>query len=1841
VSHGRKLLGRGTVLVDPRAAVAKLRSYQLGEPVLYVLELVRAAVAGGATAIDLENDADDFALTFDGDPLDADDLSRLLDFLLSGANPRLRLVAVAVNTALGFSPAHIDLYTTRFAGAPADGSVVARVRWGAGAPRDGGVDQGVIERVARPAKMPSPGMRIHVREAFGVAVMREWFRAEPAETDLLRERVVALPVPLTRNGVALAPREARPPVASVPLALSGDLRGALHLVDAQHPWANTLVYCERGVALEVVALREPDAARTQLPLRMIVDADALPTNAARSKVTLSAGLRGAARRAWQEGVAALVEAAVALAAGGDDAGLRAAEALAALVRAEAGDAWHTDAPSRPADDDARVGPVADATLARLLDAPIVPTATGTLASLRDVAAWSPRYVWRDDRPLAPDLARWVRNVVWSRDDRPALAALLHALPMEPASVAVQRAQEAQARHARFLGQPVGEPVTAVRDAALRRPFGDATGPRGELAVAPRGLLRPGEMKLTPWVERRPLGAESAGAAQVGCEVALEAPGLRILPGFEGVARDDSFTAAVACARAALVEGLAALVAAWGSALPPGDPRGRWVGPAARDLDGYVRARVARAVLAEARAMAPEDERREALAALLRAHPALADAPAWSTTVDDRFVSTRAVIALAERAPGALLVATPSSEGGHPAGVPVLTPDADDRATLAALCPPKTHLVDYGPYLSPPTRRRVLDALSDPSLADALAWVTVAGDGARMAVAPAPQAGRGALTLVHAGRSLGSRAHATPFGHALVVLEDDGLTPDPSGNGALAGALSREAQRLLDRAGVELARALADALNGARDAPATPDDEARHVPTLRFLLAALAAIKRTPEHQALGEAIARAPLVPVYDATGQVRRTSVDALVCRLGEGRGALPVLRQAPANVDGEGFEPIILPSQDLVEALSRATGLALADASAQLPHRKGERARRIARAALDARPKATLDALGELGAAGPIAVASEPAGSIAVAPAASADGARVQCLIDGVITVERAPARVRYPLVARVALSSERLLRTSLDALTPTGEQAVERLVEVGALALAARLATAAHAGDVGDAARAFLVAWVGHRGRRGLNEDPALRDALARAPLWRSPAGGLVDLASRAAPIACVRGAPGGWLSPAEGEPADPDYVCVVDEAWVRCLAAISAGAARDVTQAALTAQRARRLRARGAASVRLDGDAPVAALAGRVEALAPSLGFGELRVVDGPPGIAVSLFVDGACAHRASLRAPFAVEVALASPAIDPARVSESFQQLDALPALLAAVRALAERAAVAPQASRPWVRRVVRWWLLTTPGLGDAERALAAFVDSAGRAVSLDDLAAQRDRFDAVAYATEEPAEPCEPLDEGRRVVMLQPEEARWLGERWGALNYTATLHEDADARRWEREAPREKITVDAPLPSGARRVPLRGDALEGEVALVPPGVEGEGALVQWFMRRRPLGTATVDAPWHCLVAVEARGLTPNRRRSAPVEGDGYRRACEAVTRAVLLALDDALPAPEGALATAAAHAPRSPATTRATARIAGSLWLSLDDREGSLDVLSAAGRERIRGDARRATPVHGALWVRRAVRDAEREALLAKTVEWAWRAMLESVVSRARRDAAFADDARVVDHLVAAALGGALNTPKLRAWARLATLPGTSITYERVAATERSPLALVGPDAAPDGDALAEVDAPWFARLTAARRVVARRASVAPAAPATPATPATPSPRRPRAPAAPEPSVAQGIRWPAGALLQSILDDARAQGLPAAAVTPSHEPVSARRPTVRYDASARTLTVFRAHPAVVALDGGEALRGARFLALAAFGAIRRAVGAVTDAHEAGLVERLLSQASKDGAKRPR
>jgi hypothetical protein len=72
-----ELEGTGGFTLDPAVALAKLREHQLRDPTLFVLCWVRAAVLLGATQIDIEIDADDVYLRFDGEPLSEADFEHL------------------------------------------------------------------------------------------------------------------------------------------------------------------------------------------------------------------------------------------------------------------------------------------------------------------------------------------------------------------------------------------------------------------------------------------------------------------------------------------------------------------------------------------------------------------------------------------------------------------------------------------------------------------------------------------------------------------------------------------------------------------------------------------------------------------------------------------------------------------------------------------------------------------------------------------------------------------------------------------------------------------------------------------------------------------------------------------------------------------------------------------------------------------------------------------------------------------------------------------------------------------------------------------------------------------------------------------------------------------------------------------------------------------------------------------------------------------------------------------------------------------------------------------------------------------------------------------------------------------------------------------------------------------------------------------------------------------------------------------------------------------------------------------------------------------------------------
>ena len=108
-----KRIGSGHLRVDAAKAIAKLRDYQLPDPLQWVLECFRGAVGLGAEAIFAWGDADDVWLAWRGKAPDPEELAKLLDVLVSpqtrGDRRWARLFAIGVNTALGLEPRFVDL----------------------------------------------------------------------------------------------------------------------------------------------------------------------------------------------------------------------------------------------------------------------------------------------------------------------------------------------------------------------------------------------------------------------------------------------------------------------------------------------------------------------------------------------------------------------------------------------------------------------------------------------------------------------------------------------------------------------------------------------------------------------------------------------------------------------------------------------------------------------------------------------------------------------------------------------------------------------------------------------------------------------------------------------------------------------------------------------------------------------------------------------------------------------------------------------------------------------------------------------------------------------------------------------------------------------------------------------------------------------------------------------------------------------------------------------------------------------------------------------------------------------------------------------------------------------------------------------------------------------------------------------------------------------------------------------------------------------------------------------------------------------------------------------------
>ena len=526
-------LAAGRIRVDAARAIAKLREYRLAEPAAWVLEGIRAAVASGATAIELSADSDEVWLAWDGEPWAGEDLPRLLDELVSPEGDRyhVRLLAAAVNSALGLDPAYVDVIAI---GEP-EGHAM-RVRYTPDV-LDGG---DALHRVAAETVAPprGRGMLVHLKRR----LEQSYIFAKAPELALAREACRDLRVPITIAGAATSGGH---DIVRVPL---GDgLDGWAAVVDpGTHPYRTPLVdVAEHGVRLVSYALDTPGARRAHLPIRMYINAPRMPTNASRSQVRREGHPIAEAESRLPGLLPALIAAL-------DDSERARAAVLALLASQAAGPDWRFNV----------------ATL------PLPFRALASRRVMRDACgvARPPLHPWRSEihtggKPFPAELGSRLSEVAWIRPGDPEAALLAG---YEPDSRDVRRlartARKQLRAERRFLEHAPRAPRLApTRQPRIHVPLGIAVDDSCMPASVFDGLTgdvcihgEAGEGELIVLLGGRELERRSF-ESPIAFDVVIEAPQATPDPLFRAVMRDDRYLAIERAMRAGLVRAVESMI----------------------------------------------------------------------------------------------------------------------------------------------------------------------------------------------------------------------------------------------------------------------------------------------------------------------------------------------------------------------------------------------------------------------------------------------------------------------------------------------------------------------------------------------------------------------------------------------------------------------------------------------------------------------------------------------------------------------------------------------------------------------------------------------------------------------------------------------------------------------------------------------------------------------------------------------------------------------------------------------------------------------------------------------------------------------------------------------------------------------------------------------------------------------------------------------------------------------------------------------------------------------------------------------------------------------------------
>ncbi len=1054
---GRNVVARGRIRVDARRALAKLREHLLVDLHLYATEIARTAIASKATMFDIDCDADDVILTFDGHSVSPNELPRLLDHVLGDGQTTdrsLRGLALGINAALGLGPSFVDIYVRQ-----SEHEKVARIRFVPSVLESEESALPRIEWVNVPKGMPEQGMRVHVRRRLGMQFLKRAATRElPREVMFLADSLHSAPLKLTfqGNSFSLSPRARA--LLRVPFQERELRRGVLEILAT--PAGSAVEWLELGVTL----LRKPFVAepilpstphaQVELPIRVVIDANELPLNASRSALREDAPLPKNAEQGAREALILALRTLVALVTrkgkplpnvevvDGDAKKLE--DALGAIVCVVAGAHRRGTALSEQARE--------------LLDLPLLQNAVGAALTPYSLLLNHEGgvFVYQGKDALDADLAPWLENVIWLRGK--IAERMLVDFGVQDAKTLVAAALVARERrrvlHARAAEDPV---VPDDEGHIVKETFRIGEGPfqglRGQVALGAEGQRtgqRPTFVRI--FIEGRHIDTLTIDRDKLpaAMDAAIAWDG-RLRPKFsyEGVV-DDGYL------RLAIFQLTRLSLVALGAYLDRSVQEKRAPEERAQVLP-LVRAAIGNYVVA-AKMLAVESVPEEPA---ISAYSSIWTRGVWTSANSNRLPVSLAELKTYSDRTKAICFVAPGSAGTAPDDRPVVVVTNLEKEWLSQLFPDAT-MVPYERGLQRP------NASSPPGSSLDLLHSAQTGKHAPGETLPAMtfdvRDGRGAISIgmedrclsLHAGVLLATGSTNRFVEPATIVLEHDATVPNPAWDGILwskeLASLVHVRNDFLEKI-VGALEGNAEARQALRGFPVEPG------PVFRSFLIEAVARFRTKE---LGTRMEKLPLVYVLDEDGRPRLSTLADIAARFPESK-TIPFLREAPSFPTFE-WQPLLLRHDREVAAMSRWAGSRVKSADTELATYYQRAQGELRKRAFLQKPRMRMNDAGSLADPDvPVKVWQEQPKDTGSSVAFVVAGlprkglelplAVVEILYEERLVCSRPLLGLPVSVVARVALPSSEYLVDFAD-VTPAGLSQVESFVYSAACVLAADL-------------------------------------------------------------------------------------------------------------------------------------------------------------------------------------------------------------------------------------------------------------------------------------------------------------------------------------------------------------------------------------------------------------------------------------------------------------------------------------------------------------------------------------------------------------------------------------------------------------------------------------------------------------------------------------------------------------------------------------------------------------------------------------------------------------------